>query len=178
MRWNSNSLPHHGRLDHLLLNILDIEVQRRRSMDNITKRDFYVLEQRIEWPLGGEIRHNYKVDLAFPRRVGFDNIVRLFLGAHGGSHGVSTLCRLTCLIVHEQCGKCTSSKIARMWEATNPFAPVSSTCSPPPGYDILDIGIRYQGSLATSMWLCRWRMYTLSSIHGWNAQSIPSSLRM
>lgn len=98
-------------------------------MDDKCKGHACLLEKRIERLLGGEIGHNRELDFALPFRVRFENIVCFGLRAHSRSDGEAALYVLVMLsLAWMGSVDQTSMRIARIWEATKPLAPVRSTC--------------------------------------------------
>ena len=70
-RVDALSLPSHGRLDHFLLNIFNLEGQWGCRVDYMGKRGFRVNEQFVKWICRGEICNNCEFYFALPRGVGF-----------------------------------------------------------------------------------------------------------
>lgn len=85
--------PLSGRLDHFLLNILDIKLQGRRRVDDERERLLCIIEDFVKGLLGGEVGDNRKVDFVLPFRMCLDDVVGFVLRSYRSRHGEPTLCK-------------------------------------------------------------------------------------
>ncbi len=85
------NLPPDSRIDKVLLKICDTEVDWGRSMDNVVKAFFLLLENMIKSPIRGNICDKYKIDLSFPCWMEIYNLLAFEFGSHARSGLVSKL---------------------------------------------------------------------------------------
>lgn len=116
-----STLPVNCGVDEIFLDIVDLERDRRRCVDDEV---VWLVEELVISTQSAHIWHEAEIDLVFPCWVFLQHLLSLVLGSNCGRHINTELppCQLhvSPIVLHRTL---TSTNCATMWDAMKPFPP-------------------------------------------------------